>query len=446
VAEKEGVELEQDAAHVIGQKADGSLRDSLSIFDQIVSFAGNKVNYKTVIENLNILDYDYYFKVMKAIVQHDIPTVLTVLDEILENGFDGHNFITGLSEHFRNLLVCKDEGMIQLLEVGEGIKEKYQTQADQCEQRFLINALSIANKCDVNYNHNVNKRLNIELALLQLCSLGLAGVELQPAKYSIADPPEDTVPKKAEEPAPEYKRRQEPSTKEAKTDINPIDSAEEEKRSKESKEREEEKTAGVQEEKPVEEKVDQEPEKKTQSKGTTSKESSPAEEKPQDTENMRKHRLTSHTISINPEIDQETVENKDSLEPTDHNADGLALAEIETTVFLDAWDSFSKKLYESGKHSLCSTLTKRKPIVKPNNMVELPIDNIVQETEVNEIKTELQEYLKESLGLSKVKVITTIVKDEKTKKPYTALEKFNRMAEKNPSIDQLREQLGLDLD
>lgn len=175
IAEKESIQTEPDALHIIAQKADGGLRDALSIFDQIVSFAGNQITYKSVIENLNILDYDYYFRITDSILQGDIKTTLLVFDEILRNGFDGHLFITGLAGHFRDLMVCKDPQTIVLLEASENIREKYKTQAAALQIPILLQALELFSRCDVQYKTSKNQRLLVELTLMQACSLEAQG-------------------------------------------------------------------------------------------------------------------------------------------------------------------------------------------------------------------------------------------------------------------------------
>jgi DNA polymerase-3 subunit gamma/tau len=149
------------------------MRDALSIFDQIVSFSGRNVTYQDVITNLNVLDYDYYFKLVDLFLKNDIPQSLLLFNEILDNGFDGHHFITGLSSHFRDVMVCKDPVTIQLLEVGGEIKEKYKVQAARCEGDFLIGALQIANECDLQYKASQNKRLLVELATIKMSQLTL---------------------------------------------------------------------------------------------------------------------------------------------------------------------------------------------------------------------------------------------------------------------------------
>jgi len=171
IADLEKINAESDALHIIAQKADGALRDALSIFDQIVSFAGNNITYKDAIDNLNILDYDYYFKITDEILKGDISSCLMTFNTILTNGFDGHNFIVGLSGHFRDLLMCRDVVTISLLEVSDNIKEKYKKQSTSCSPAFILEALDIANKCDINYKISKNQRLHVELTLMKLCSI-----------------------------------------------------------------------------------------------------------------------------------------------------------------------------------------------------------------------------------------------------------------------------------
>ncbi|MDR1984290.1 MAG: DNA polymerase III subunit gamma/tau [Prevotellaceae bacterium] len=171
IAKNENISYEPEALHVIAQKADGSMRDALSIFDQVVSFCGTNVTYSKVIENLNVLDYEYYFKLTNAFIEGDYCTALTIFDEILMKGFDAQHFIRGLNSHFRDLLVCKDTRTTTLLEVGATIAESYKKQAEICSVNFLFAALDVANSCDVGYKTSSNQRLHIELALCRLSSI-----------------------------------------------------------------------------------------------------------------------------------------------------------------------------------------------------------------------------------------------------------------------------------
>ena len=171
IAEKEGITADVDALHIIAQKADGALRDALSIFDQIVTFSGNTITYDNVIQNLNILDYDYYFRIIESALKEDIPAALLLLNDIIEKGFDAHNFIVGLADHYRNLLVCKDVRTAALLEVSESIQEKYVEQSKKMDGNHLLRALGVLSRADVEYKASKNQRLLVEMALMQLCSI-----------------------------------------------------------------------------------------------------------------------------------------------------------------------------------------------------------------------------------------------------------------------------------
>jgi len=171
IAAKEGITADPDALHLIGQKADGAMRDALSIFDQLVSFCGNNLTHSAVLENLNVLDYDYYFKVVENALRQDIPANLLLFNDVIEKGFDGHQFVNGLAEHFRNLLVCKDPRTSTLLEVGETAERNYVEQAKKIEQQFALRALAVLSKTDVEYKAARNHRLLVEMALMQISSL-----------------------------------------------------------------------------------------------------------------------------------------------------------------------------------------------------------------------------------------------------------------------------------
>lgn len=181
MAESEHVKFEPEALHVIAQKADGGLRDACSMFDQMVAFTENNLTYKQVVENLHVLDYDYYFKLTDAFLNQRLPEVMVVFDDILKKGFDAHNFIIGLGEHLRNILVSKDPQTLSLLEVSDTLKKKYAQQSADCSVQFLLKALSLISKTDVNYKSAKNQRLLVEMALMQLSYL-TAPVEAEKKK------------------------------------------------------------------------------------------------------------------------------------------------------------------------------------------------------------------------------------------------------------------------
>ena len=190
IALEEKIEYEEEALRLIATKADGALRDALSIFDLIVTYsAGNKLTYQETIANLHILDYDYYFKVVDALLEESIGQALLIFDEILKKGFDGNNFIVGLSEHLRDLLVCKDEATVSLLEVSDNAKERYLNQSARASLSFLLSAMSLCNHCDIHYKASKNRRLHVELALMKMAKLNqaisLAALALEDSKKKV---------------------------------------------------------------------------------------------------------------------------------------------------------------------------------------------------------------------------------------------------------------------
>ncbi len=206
ICEQEGIKAEKDALHIVAQKADGALRDALSIFDRIVSFSGKEITYNQVIENLNVLDYEYYFQIVDALLSEDQAQVLLLFNDILKKGFEEGVFINGLAEHIRNLMVCKNPSTLELLQVGDSLKERYANQAQISSESFLMSALNLTNDCDVEYKLARNKRLHVEIALLKMCHL----------QRLIAAPLVATTEKKTpdvSEPVPPVLKKEKPAEK-----------------------------------------------------------------------------------------------------------------------------------------------------------------------------------------------------------------------------------------
>lgn len=204
ICEEENIQADKDALHVIAQKADGALRDALSIFDRIVSFSANNITYQDVITNLNILDYDYYFKVIEAFMLEDVSKIMLLFEDILRKGFDPDIFINGLSSHIRNLLVCKDKQTITLLEASDNLKKRYLAQAQQVSTSFLLNGLNLLNECDIHYKMARNKRLHVEMTLIKLTYINRAVKVAETGGVAIAE-----VEKKKSEPEPIIKPNKE---------------------------------------------------------------------------------------------------------------------------------------------------------------------------------------------------------------------------------------------
>ena len=206
VADQEGYTYEETALNVIARKADGGMRDALSIFDQVAAFTGGNITYQQVIENLNVLDYDYYFDLTDTLLRRDIPKVMLTLNEILSKGFEAHHFMSGLAAHFRDLLVSRDAQTLPLLEVAETVRQRYAEQAQRCAPTFLYRALKLCNDCDINYRASNNKRLLVELTLIQVAQLledDGAGSGLGPTRRLLPIfSPAPAAPQRAAQPAP----------------------------------------------------------------------------------------------------------------------------------------------------------------------------------------------------------------------------------------------------
>lgn len=201
VAAKEGITVTEDSLDVVAQKADGGMRDALSIFDQLVSFCGTTITYERTLEILNVLSTEYYFRMTDLALQHDVTGALLLLNDVLNRGFDAGHFVTGLAVHLRNVLVAKDPQTVQLLETSDSIRQQYTTQAQQCSPRWLFAALDILNTCDINYRIARNKRLSVELALVKLTQLGVAQPAAQTAPAAAAKPAAAPAAKTAQQPA-----------------------------------------------------------------------------------------------------------------------------------------------------------------------------------------------------------------------------------------------------
>jgi DNA polymerase-3 subunit gamma/tau len=403
IAAKEGVQAEADALHMIAQKADGALRDALSIFDQIVSFAGNTITYKDVIANLNILDYDYYFRITHDIHAGNYGPVLLTFNELLNDGFDGHNFINGLSKHFRDLLVCGDDVTLELLEVSRNIREKYRKQAAICEPVFLIRLLEIANKCDVEYKAAKNQRLHVELTLIKMCSLNasLTGAGQQTISDTVTVTPAAAA------------GSQKKSTETAATDriipstVIPV--------------------------KPI-----------SQATAPSSAGQAIAAEPPAVPIKKPATPSALKTISISGNNSKPAEE-----QPVDPN-EGLGFTRsvpFTDTELQKAWNELAENIKSKGRSTLYVALTKHQPVLKENHVIELVIDNKIQEDEIRSEKQTMLFFLKKQLTNKEIQ-LETIVKtpDEKTETAYTNKEKFKKMSEKNPDLNHLKNLFDLEID
>jgi DNA polymerase III subunit gamma/tau len=392
VAQSEGVTASEDALHIIAQKADGAMRDALSIFDQLVSFAGNSLTYDTVRENLNVLDYEYFFNITGHILKGDISSTLLIINEILDKGFDGQHFLIGFGEHIRNLLVCKDPVTVKLLETAPTIRTRYLEQSALCPVDFLLKVLELNSRCDLNYKISNNKHLHLELALMQMCVI----LQNQEKKTS------DSIPQSVKAAPQTTKRVEHPIRAEKPVPSESIASV-----------------ASVQASRPVK----------------------PAEpSKPKDSKAL------GGILSIKDMTSsQEKAEEKKSASAEESASDyGTAsvfsLEQLETT-----WDEFGESLRGTMPH-LTTTLKKHRPVLKEDFLIEFCVDNKILADELNQLRNNLLSFLAGKLGNTKIHLQIIIPDHPIGLKPYTDREKFGRMAEKNPELLNLREQLDLEID
>jgi len=404
IAGKENIGYEPDGLHIIAQKADGGLRDALSMFDQIVSFSGGKVTYRSVIDNLNILDYDYYFNITESLLREDTAKVLLFFDEILSRGFDGAHFIAGLSEHFRNLLVGKDQSTLKLLEVSEGIKTKYLQQSQQASVSFLLSAMNIANQCDISYKLSKNQRLQVELALLKMCHL--------PSVFNLATTPLTVTP------ATDGGLKKKPDTS-AITPVNGVQASPA--------------VSMVSEAAPVY----SAPVKEAVSSAAPVKEVSPAE-KPKIMMPLRS--------TLTPSLTGEVKTQDELLEEEDPYLKGEDKEDFTMDAFLQCWSDFAAFAKKEGKKTLLTVLTTGAPRMLKPYVFEVIVGNMVQENIFRDEKPIMLNYLRSALKNFTIDVNARVDELKVVRKPYTAPEKFQHMAARNPELLELKNRFNLDFD
>ncbi len=420
VASKENVETEQLVLNVIAQKADGAMRDALSIFDQLVSFAGNSLTYDLVRENLNVLDYENYFKITNCFLSGDISNTLVIYDEILESGFDGQHFIVGLGSHLRDVLVCKDSITIQLLEVGETIDEYYREQAANCPIDFLLKCLDIIQKTDFTYKSSNNKRVHIEIALMQMASIisSEKDKKAESQVYPIFKKISKTV---FPQPVKEMSVKVEPTasqTTQAATLLTPhppvpVPSSPP----------------------PPQPKPEPKPEPDRVEKAS----------KPPIAKKAAAGRINIRgggTYSIKGEEEVEAAELKEEYFDVSseefRNANEIVVVELE-----QAWEEMVKKL-TVGHSNLYSTLSASKPSAGGEYQVEIDVKNAVQEKKIDSLKNEIVGFLRQKLNNRFIRLNVNVNPDIEEAKPYLPADIFMYMAKKNPAVVTLKEKFGLE--
>jgi DNA polymerase-3 subunit gamma/tau len=431
VAKAEAVEAEDDALHIIAQKADGALRDALSIFDRVVSFSGKNLTRQAVTENLNVLDYTYYFDVTQLLLENKIPEVLLAYNTILSRGFDGHHFIMGLASHFRDLLVCQNQETINLLEVGEQVKTMYFEQSQNAPYNFLLEAIEISNTCDLQYKTSRNQRLLVELCLLQLASITAHTEKKKPSvtskRYVI--PPSQV---KAAEPT------NTPTTTSAENEKNVVVSNNLPNETIESTHKTEaEVTAKIA---PTPETVVETKKEEPPSTPTVSKQPERVIERPQilAERNAKKvSALSIKSIQKKQELQKELV----AKQPDQKNLPKEAFTEPE---MITAWNEYTKKVELKGQYNLLSHLSMGVPKLE-GSLIHLEFPNSTIKVEVERAKHELLGFLRKKLNNYDVDLSIEVNETEIKRYAYTPREKFEKLKEKNPAIEKLRKDFDLDI-
>jgi DNA polymerase-3 subunit gamma/tau len=391
ISEKENITAEDDALHIIAQKADGAMRDALSIFDRVVSFSGKNLTREAVTENLNVLDYDTYFGMTDLLLDNKIPEVLNAFNVVLGKGFEGHHFINGLASHFRDLLVAKDKVTLELLEVGDNAKKKYLTQATKASIPFLMQAIEKANDCDLNYRASKNQRLLVELSLMQIASITFDGEKKKPANYII--------------PATFFQALS-PAKKKAPKEIVP--------------KAETVKAPVVSEPKPA-----------------TAK---PTIERPV-LKNMGRLNKEPSKYSLKGFNKQKDVKKTVVQENFDNHPKTVFTEER----LQELWKSYVVLLNTKGERSMASIIGTDIPKLEANFKISFTVPNKLMQDQFKKGRPKLMNFLREKLNNYGIAIDVNLNEAVEKKFAYTPEEKYNKLKEKNPLLEKLRQTFELDL-
>ena len=413
VASKEGVTAEEAALHIIAQKADGGMRDALSLFDQMVSYTQGNVTYQGVIDSLNILDYDYYFRFTDLFIEHKISETMLLFDEVLRRGFDGSNFITNLTAHLRDLLVSREPATLPLLEVSHDVRERYREQAQKCNERFLIHAIKLCNDCDLNYRVSKNKRLLVELTLIQLSQLtgdpdelgsGRGPKRLKPLFQKAVATASASQPNNSK-PAPSVAPQQAGAT------ATPVANT-------------------------------------TTTTTTATAAAAPsrfAGSMGQSTRPMTGLKRPSFSIRGKVEDPQQTAQNNAAAAATvvaEVPQENLPVSEDGVRI---CWKKYAMILPKE-QAAMAGRLMNIRPALKPDLIVEVSIDNRMVASELSGMKAHIEAYLRQQLQNDKLS-LNIVISETLTahNRIYSRVEQFQILEKRNPVIHKLKEALDLDL-
>ena len=397
VAQKEGIPAEAEALNVIAQKADGGMRDALSIFDQVASFTEGNITYQRVIENLNVLDYEYYFRLVDQFLENKVSDTMLLLNEILRKGFDAHHFITGLASHLRDLLVSKDEITLPLLEVGAGIRERYRLQAQKCDQKFLFRAIKLCNDCDLNYRTSKNKRLLVELTLIQCTQLTLPDAD---------DIIGGRGPRKALKPI--FRKLQAIVSPQSQAGTM---------------------AAG--------------PSPANNNQPAIRKSPLPELKQPERKIPVIKAGMIGMSIRRRPSQEETAKETKTALQQpaSQTNYEDYVVYEKDLNYY---WRDFAQKLPVEEKAN-AARMMNISPVLLNGTTFEVGVDNEMVEKYMIGLKPTIEKHLREHLHNRKITMTVRILESKEVTRAYSHLERFQLMAKNNPKLLKLKEVFGLEL-
>jgi len=413
IADREGVNAEPEALNVIAQKADGGMRDALSIFDQVVSYTSGNITYRAVIENLNVLDYEYYFRLTDAILSGSVVDCLLILNDILNHGFEGQYVITGITSHFRDLLVCKDAQTAKLFEVGASIRDRYIETAKRCSNEFLYQAIEIANDCDLNYRLSKNKRLMLELAFIRLCQLSdnSAPVSSQQTKNALkpVEPSSRTLasaPKNGSEPAAQSPSKVSEGTENVlhEPDVASTESYQSDGWRNETNSR------------------------------TTRSAKEPVKKASSSLDGIG---VSISSLRGKKDAHQNAASN---LTPATKTGRSDQYSEKE---LIDAWNAFTAGLTE--EKLLQNAMNLYKPQMLNESLFEVKVSNEISKQFLEDNSLRILSFLREKLGNDDITMILSIAETSDIKKPLSQREIFDAMVDENPALQKLSDEFGLEL-
>ena len=411
VASQEGFTVDDDALNVIARKADGGMRDALSIFDQVAASSGGNITYQTTIENLNILDYDYYFRLTDALLDGNIPEALLVFDSVLRAGFGAQLFVNGLSSHFRDLMVSKDAATLPLLDVGTAVAEQYARQAKRCDKAFLYKAMDLSNRCDLDYRISNNKRLLVELMLIKICSLGMPQEIGRSSEARILSTPST--------PAANPRPAVSPTT--AQTNKSVVEAVAQSPSAA------------------------SEPQQEYGQPRTAGEEAAPAASRLQ----IPRPQVATPQAKV-PTRKIPRISLKHGVEP---DPSETPVATVETTVEMnepfaldalhEAWLRFTKKI--PTETVLVQTMYLCMPQMLDATTFEVVVDNRAQMDKLNGRGADLMAFLRTELRNTHLEMRIREREREERQKAFSPGERFVMLAEKNPELNRLKDIFGLEL-